>query len=362
MVLSVKKIKVAVLYGGRSAEHEVSLQSAAAVIKNLDKNKFTVIPVAIDKQGKAWVNELEHLTVDEFLPVKTQTSKALSLKDNLCDVVFPVLHGSFGEDGTLQGLLDVLGFPYVGANVLASAIGMDKVIAKRLAQADKIPVVPFVTFNSAQWQSNQVFLQKKIEKELAYPLFVKPVNAGSSVGITKVKKAADLLAAVNLAAEYDTKILVEQALTVREIEVAVLENLSFGEAALVSTLGEIKPQHEFYSYEAKYLDENGAILTIPAVLKEGQAEKIKTLAAKIFTSLACEGMARVDFFMEEATQKIYFNELNTIPGFTKISMYPKLWEATGLSYQELLTHLIELALARHERSSHLKQNQEQTCR
>lgn len=364
MVLPVKKIKVAVLYGGQSAEHEVSLQSAAAVIKNLDKNKFEVIPVSIDKQGHWLVNDLKQFPSDESAPVKTSVSKTLFVpetiinqKESFCDVVFPVLHGSFGEDGTMQGLLEILGLPYVGANVLGSAIGMDKVVAKRLAQADKIPVVPFVTFNTGEWEINQTFVQKRIEKELDYPLFVKPVNAGSSLGITKVKKAADLLAAVNLAAEFDTKILVEQALEVREIEAAVLESLSFGEEPLVSVLGEINPQHEFYSYEAKYLDDKGAKLTIPAMLGEGQSEKIKKLAAKVFISLACEGMARVDFFIEEATQKIYLNEINTIPGFTKISMYPKLWEASGLSYQQLLTHLIELALARHTRLSHLKQSQ-----
>ncbi|BBB15334.1 D-alanine--D-alanine ligase [Candidatus Rickettsiella viridis] len=364
MVLPVKKIKVAVLYGGRSAEHEVSLQSAAAVIKNLDKNKFEVIPVSIDKQGHWLVNDLKQFPLDESAPVKTSVSKELFVPEAIInqtesffDVVFPVLHGSFGEDGTMQGLLEILGLPYVGANVLGSAIGMDKVIAKRLAQADKIPVVPFVTFNTGEWKISQTALQKRIEKELDYPLFVKPVNAGSSLGITKVKKAADLLAAVNLAAEFDTKILVEQALVVREIEVAVLENLSFGEQPLVSVLGEINPQHEFYSYEAKYLDDKGAELIIPAVLQERQSEKIKKLAAKVFSSLACQGMARVDFFIEEATQNVYLNEINTIPGFTKISMYPKLWEASGLSYQQLLTHLIELALARHARLSHLKQSQ-----
>ena len=248
MALPVKKIKVAVLYGGRSAEHEVSLQSAAAVIKNLDKNKFEVIPVSIDKQGHWLVNDLKQFPLDESAPVKTSASKELFVPETIInqtksffDVVFPVLHGSFGEDGTMQGLLEILGLPYVGANVLGSAIGMDKVVAKRLAQADKIPVVPFVTFNTGEWEINQTALQKRIAEELDYPVFVKPVNAGSSLGITKVKKAADLRTAVNLAAEFDTKILVEQALVVREIEVAVLESLSFGEEPLVSVLGEINP-------------------------------------------------------------------------------------------------------------------------
>lgn len=364
MVLPVKKIKVAVLYGGCSGEHEVSLKSAASVIKNIDKNKFDVVPIAIAKQGQWLVNDLKQFSLNESAPVQTKTSKALCVQDKIinpkeffCDVIFPVLHGVFGEDGTIQGLLEILDVPYVGANVLGSAIGMDKVIAKRLALADNIAVIPFVTFNMGEWEKNQAFLIKAIEKELSFPLFVKPVNAGSSLGISKVKNATELAAAVNFAARYDIKILVERALLVREIEVAVLENLSFGKQPLVSVAGEITPQHEFYSYEAKYLDKKGAELTIPAVLKEEQAEKIKILAATIFNSLACESMARVDFFIEEATQKIYFNEINTIPGFTKISMYPKLWEASGLSYQQLLTYLIDLALARHQRVSHLKQSQ-----
>lgn len=361
MISAVNKIKVAVLYGGQSAEHDISLQSAASIISNLDKDKFEVIPIGIDKQGCWFVNSLKDFSVGTSIPVKTPESKAFFLpelifkqKEFLFDVIFPVLHGSFGEDGTMQGLLEMLRIPYVGANVLGSAIGMDKVFSKRLLEADKVSVVPFVWFNTGEWKSNQLALQKNIEKKLGYPLFIKPASTGSSVGISKVKKAADLLAAVNLAAQFDTKILVEKALVVREIEVSVLESLSFGEKPLVSVLGEIKTQHEFYSYAAKYLDEKGAELIIPSVLQEEQATKIKNLAAKIFLSLGCEGMARVDFFIEKATQKIYLNEINTIPGFTKISMYPKLWEASGLCFQKLLTHLIELALARHARVSHLK--------
>ncbi len=350
------------LYGGRSGEHEISLKSAVAVIKNLDKNKFDVIPVAIDKKGQWLLNDVSQLALNESVPVKTSQSKTLYApaelvqKKAFCDIVFPVLHGQFGEDGTIQGLLETLAIPYVGANVLGSAIGMDKVIAKRLAQADNIPVVPFITFNLAQWQNDTELYQKKIDEELQYPIFVKPANAGSSLGISKVKKVADLAEAVELAFRYDTKILIEQALDVREIEAAVLENLTFGEPPLVSRLGEIIPHHEFYSYEAKYVDENGAELAIPAVLLEGQSKQIQSLAAKVFLSLACEGMARVDFFVDKASQKIYFNEINTIPGFTKISMYPKLWEASGRSYQQLLTHLVELALARHARLAKLNRS------
>jgi D-alanine-D-alanine ligase len=363
MALEVKKIRIAVLYGGRSAEHEVSLLSAASVIKNLDQNKFDVMPIGIDEQGRCFVNELQHLYTDDAILLKTKNAQQLSglaeltgHKKALCDVVFPVLHGTFGEDGTIQGLLDILGLAYVGADVLGSAIGMDKDVAKRLARAADIPVVPFVTFNSGHWSVNKTKYREEIEQKIAYPLFVKPANAGSSLGISKVKKAGDLNEAIALAFTYSAKVLVEKAFEVRELEIAVLENQLWGAEALVSRVGEIIPSHEFYSYEAKYLDAKGAELIIPATLKKGQLQQIKSLAAKIFGCLDCSGMARVDFFIEKQSQKIYFNELNTIPGFTKISMYPKLWEASGISYQQLLTHLIELAIARHHRLVQLKRS------
>ncbi len=357
------KIKVAVLYGGRSAEHEVSLLSAASVIKNLDKNKFTIIPIGIDKQGACFINEMQHLYLNDTIVLKTENAQYLhSLvelnrdKKHPVDVVFPVLHGTFGEDGTLQGLLEVLGLPYVGADVLGSAIGMDKDVTKRLANAADIPIIPFLSFNSAAWALKKQQLIQNIEQKIRYPLFVKPANAGSSLGITKVKKPNELADAIALAFTYSTKILLEQALEIREIETAVLENLQWGADPLVSNVGEIIPSHEFYSYEAKYLDPKGAELIIPATLQEGQLQQLKNLAIKIFNCLDCSGMARIDFFIEKRSQKIYFNELNTIPGFTQISMYPKLWEASGLSYQQLLTHLIELALARHQRFSLLKRS------
>lgn len=357
------KTKIAVLYGGCSAEHEISLLSAAAVIKNLDKNKFDVIPIGIDKQGHCFLNEPQHLYSDNAILLKTKNAQPLSglteLKGDkkvLCDVVFPVLHGTFGEDGTIQGLLDILGLAYVGADVLGSAIGMDKACAKRLVRAADIPVVAFLTFNSGQWSANKTKYREAIEQKIAYPLFVKPANVGSSLGITKVKKACELNAAIELALTYSTKVLIEKALEVREIEIAVLENSQWGAEALVSRVGEIIPTHEFYSYEAKYWDAKGAELIIPAALQAGQLQQIKSLAAKIFSCLDCSGMARIDFFIEKQSQKIYFNELNTIPGFTKVSMYPKLWEASGLSYPQLLTHLIELALARYQRLSLLKRS------
>lgn len=357
------KTKVAVLYGGRSAEHEVSLLSAASVIKHLDKNKFTVIPIGIDKQGCCFINEIQHLFLNDTIVLKTKNAECLNSlaelslhKKNQPDVVFPVLHGTFGEDGTIQGLLEILGWPCVGADVLGSAIGMDKDVSKRLAHAAEIPVVPFLSFNSGFWAAKKAELIQSIEQKIPYPLFVKPANAGSSLGITKVKKRDDLVDAIALAFTYSTKVLLEQAFEIREIEVAVLENLQWGGEPLVSRLGEIIPRHEFYSYEAKYLDPKGAELIIPATLQEGQLPQLKALAIKIFNCLDCSGMARIDFFIEKQSQKIYFNELNTIPGFTHISMYPKLWEASGLSYQQLLTHLIELAIARHQRLAKLKRS------
>ena len=357
------KIKVAVLYGGRSAEHEVSLLSAASVIKHLDKNKFTVIPIGIDKQGRGYINEYQHLYLNDGIMLKTKNAERLhSLseltqhKKNLPDVVFPVLHGTFGEDGTIQGLLEILGLAYVGADVLGSVIGMDKDVAKRLADAAEIPVVPFLSFNSGLWSVKKEQLIQNIEQKIPYPLFVKPANSGSSLGVSKVKKPDDLAAAIELAFTYSTKVLFEQAFEIREIEMAVLENLQWGAEPLVSRVGEIIPSHEFYSYEAKYLDPKGAQLIIPATLQEGQWQQLKHLAIKVFNCLDCAGMARIDFFIEKQSQKIYFNELNTIPGFTQISMYPKLWEASGLSYQQLLTQLIELALARHQRLSLLKRS------
>lgn len=355
------KIKLAVLYGGLSAEHEISLQSAAAVISNLDQTKFDIIPIGINKQGHCFINDIRQISTPQLasaLPLQTKTSTTLTtiaqLNAQICDVVFPVLHGSLGEDGTIQGLLEVLGLAYVGADVLGSALGMDKDIAKRLVSAEPIPVIPFLTLDSGLWRTQQVQCIQDISQKISYPLFVKPVNAGSSLGVTKVKKSAELIGAIERAFTYSTRVLVEKAFNVREIEIAVLENLSWGEAPLLSTAGEIIPSHEFYSYDAKYLDAKGAELIIPAVLSAGQLHQLKDLAARIFTRLNCAGMARIDFFIEKKSQKIYFNEINTIPGFTPISMYPKLWEASGIAYQALLTHLIELAMARHRRLASLK--------
>ena len=353
-----KKIKVAVLYGGCSGEHEVSRQSATAVINHLDKNKFEIIPIEIDQQG-GWhllsVSSMQNTSI-KTAQIVSPWSFVAEQQANFCDVWFPVLHGSLGEDGAIQGLLEMLGVPYVGANVLGSAIGMDKEIAKRLAREATIPILPFLAFNTGQWLSHRSDYEAAIQATIAYPLFVKPANTGSSLGISKVKQPSELAAAVERAFQYDTKILVEPALMVREIEVAVLESLHFGLPPEISCAGEIVVNHEFYSYEAKYLDEKAAELMIPAKLSTAHEEQIKHFSVELFRHLATQGMARIDFFIDSHTQAIYFNEINTIPGFTKISMYPKLWEASGRSYADLLTHLITLALQRAARTKQLKRS------
>jgi len=370
------KIKVAVLYGGRSGEHEVSLQSAASVVKYLDRDLFDIVPIGIDKEGCWHLNDIRQINCDASLialPIITQGAELLPSPDcianqaktpqqlsqqqhKLFDVVFPVMHGTLCEDGTLQGLLELADVPYVGAGVLASAVAMDKDISKRLVTAAGIKTLPFTCLKKGLWEKNPAGYIQWINQEFGYPVFVKPANTGSSVGIRKVKHAENLTAAINNAFLYDTKILIEKALTVREIELSVLENLDYGKPPLVSVAGEVVPNHEFYSYEAKYLDENGAQLLIPAPLSSEKMQEAQTMAVCIFELLECEGMARVDLFMDKITGEIYFNEVNTLPGFTNISMYPKLWEATGISYSQLLTRLIELAIARHQRKSGLKRD------
>ncbi len=375
-----KKIRVAVLYGGRSGEHEVSLASAASVIRNLDQERFEVVPIGIDKQGAWWLNDLKQLpldTVGQPLPLKTSQTVALTAPGQLVaavantaiakstahkertegrpfDVAFPVVHGTLCEDGSLQGLLDSMNVAYVGAGVLGSAIGMDKDVAKRLAVANGIKVAPYIVIKHGAWQNEMAYFTKLISDQLHFPVFVKPANTGSSVGIHKVKSVEELATAVNDSFLYDTKILVEKALNVREIELSVLENSQYGSQPLVSIPGEIVPQHEFYSYAAKYLDKDGARLLIPAPLSETQVKQAQQMAAQIFEVLECEGMARVDLFLDKQSDEFYFNEINTLPGFTQISMYPKLWQASGIAYQDLLSRLIELALARFERKQNLK--------
>src|SRR2546423_2624567 len=329
-----KKLRVAVLYGGRSGEHEVSLQSAASVINHLDRDRFEIVPVAIDKQGRWHLNDVSLIEGKKSLPVfkdapsvvlprnSADTSALVGLggsgETKAIDVVFPVVHGPLCEDGTIQGLLELADVPYVGCGVLASAVAMDKEVAKRLARDAGLPIVPYVSLKHERWKKEKQESAEQIQKELGYPVFVKPANLGSSVGVHKVKEAAGLNTALENAFEYDTKVLVEVAVDAREIEVSVLENPDSGADPLVSLPGEIHPTHEFYSYEAKYLDENGATLIIPAKLDLDETKRAQELGRKAFTVLECEGMARVDLFLDRVSEKFFFNELNTIPGFTSI--------------------------------------------
>jgi D-alanine-D-alanine ligase len=368
-----KKLRVAVIYGGRSGEHEISLQSAASVVKHLDRSKYEVIPIAIDKQGRWLLNDLSLMDSSaKCLPIGEESPNvvlpphpsASAAEANLVplqsggasshiDVVFPVMHGPLCEDGSIQGLLQLADLPFVGTGVLGSAVGMDKDVAKRLARDAGIPIVPWVTAKKSKWQGDSHFYDAEVEKNLGFPCFVKPANLGSSVGVHKVKEKSALQAALKDSFQYDTKVLIEKAINAREIEVAILENSQPGMPPMASTVGEIVPTHEFYSYESKYLDENGAVLKIPAAITPEQTKKVQELAQKTFVTLEGEGLARVDFFLDKVTGEFYLNEVNTMPGFTSISMYPKLWEASGISYSELLTRLIDLAIARHQRNSAL---------
>ena len=356
-----KRLRVGILFGGRSGEHEVSLASAASVIRGLDPDKYEAVPIGISKEGHWLTGAGAQKMLPEVLRQGQRvmmnadpTDAALVRLDGSgggqrLDVVFPVIHGTFGEDGTIQGLLDLAGLPFVGSGVLGSAIGMDKDVAKRLLQVAKIPVVPWITVLRHEWEANQEAIQKAIEESFSYPVFVKPATLGSSVGMTKVHGREELAPAITLAAEFAMKILVEKSVTAREIEVSVLGN----HEPKASIPGEIVPHREFYDYAAKYLEE-GTQLLIPAELKPAQVKKIQKLAVEAFRALELSGMARVDFFLEKKGGKLFLNEVNTIPGFTSISMYPKLWEATGIPFRELIDRLIVLALEQHREKARTK--------
>jgi D-alanine-D-alanine ligase len=378
-----KKLRVGVLFGGRSGEHEVSLLSAASVLKAIDRKKFDVVPIGITKDGH-WLaaGDANHLLegdrndvvrrlragdpkatpgaklLQEGIPTLLAPEPAESramlsagsarpAATNL-DVVFPVLHGTFGEDGTIQGLFELAGIAYVGSGVLGSAAGMDKDVMKRLFAESKLPIVRHVTLLRAEWEKTPRKAVARVEAALKYPVFVKPANLGSSVGISKAHDRKELGPALTLAAKYDRKLIVEQGVggkkaKARELEVAVLGN----DSPKASVVGEIIPGKEFYDYEAKYLSE-GSMPVIPAKLSGAETKQIREMAVAAFQACDLSGLARVDFLMEPGgKRRIYLNEVNTMPGFTQISMYPKLWEATGLSYKDLITRLIELALERH---------------
>jgi D-alanine-D-alanine ligase len=359
-----KKLRVGIIFGGRNSEHEVSLLSAASVLKAIDRRKFDVVPIGINKAGY-WLTSgaaqglLEGAAAQTPEPAIALTHiEAAALDSHAAlggqslDVVFPVLHGAFGEDGTVQGLFELAGMAYVGSGVLGSAAGMDKDVMKRLFANAKLPMVKHVTLLRTEWEGAPKKAIARAEAALKYPVFVKPANAGSSVGISKAHNRKELKAALDLASRYDRKLLVEQGVggkktKAREFEVAVLGN----DNPQASVVGEIIPGKEFYDYEDKYLSE-GAVPVVPARLSKAEAKQIREMAIAAFRACDLAGLARVDFLMEpEGKRRIFLNEVNTMPGFTMISMYPKLWEATGLSYKELITRLIELALERHAEKS-----------
>ncbi len=389
-----KKMRVGILFGGRSGEHEISLLSAASVFKAIDQSKYEVVPIGITRDGK-WVTAADaerllqgnagegarathgqlragdpeatpaaavlqngeavvvppepHKSGTALTPFQTDAPvRRASDRAINVDIIFPVLHGTFGEDGTIQGLLELAEIPYVGAGVLGSAAGMDKDIMKSLFRAAGLPIVKHVTVLRSEWESSPKKVQKQVDSKLKYPVFVKPANLGSSVGISKARERKELAPAIDEAAKFDRKIVIEEGVggkknKAREIECSVLGN----DKPLASVPGEIVPSAEFYDYTAKYLDE-GSQLIIPAKLTKAKTRKVQELAVAGFRAVDCSGLARVDFLMDPKSRKIYLNEINTMPGFTSISMYPKLWAASGVSYPELIERLIQLGLERHE--------------
>ena len=357
------KIRVGIIYGGRSGEHEVSLASAAAVFKNLDPARYDAVPIRIEKDGRWTLPDAPPMLAKASDAIEAASRTALEPARNASlaphpggftglgvDVVFPVLHGPYGEDGTVQGLLELANVPYVGAGVLASAVGMDKAAMKLAFIARDLPVCDYEVVSKREWRRDERAVLTRVTGRLGFPVFVKPANLGSSVGISKARHATELRAAIALAAEYDRKIVVEAAVPgAREIEVAVLGN----EEPQVSVPGEIIPSREFYDYEAKYLDE-GSRSIIPAQLTSTQTAEVRRLAAEAFLAIDCAGMARVDFLLARDSGVLYLNEVNTIPGFTTISMYAQMWQASGVSYPALLDRLIELALERHAEKQELR--------
>jgi D-alanine-D-alanine ligase len=386
-----KKIRVGILFGGRSGEHEVSLLSAASVFNAIDKSKYEVVPIGITKEGR-WLTAADaegllvgkppgtpahlragdpeatpgaavlatgesvvvppepHQKAGTLMPFQSHAAMTRRVSDRAInvDVIFPVLHGTFGEDGTIQGLLELADIPYVGAGVLGSAAGMDKDVMKSLFKAAGLPIVKHVTILRSQWETEPKKVQKLVESKLKYPVFVKPANLGSSVGISKVHDRKELGPAIEEAAKFDRKIVIEEGVggkknKAREIEVSVLGN----DKPEASVPGEIVPCKEFYDYDAKYVDE-GSVPIIPAKLTKAETKKVQQLAVSAFQAVDGSGLSRVDFLMDPKSHKIYLNEINTMPGFTSISMYPKLWAASGLTYRDLIERLIQMGIERHE--------------
>lgn len=364
----VEKVRIGVIFGGRSGEHEVSLMSARSILAALNPEKYTIIQIGLSHEG-AWLigegvldalenNTQNKLGAGAMFPDPTRhglyTLQPVQQGDLLTfitdlDVIFPVLHGTFGEDGTIQGFLEMLDIAYVGAGVLGSALGMDKAVFKDVMRTVGVPVVESITVNRREIRENIDDVLQRCEKLASYPLFVKPVNLGSSVGITKCRNRSDLYEGILDAARYDRRIMIERGVEAREIEVSVLGN----DDPKASVPGEIIPADEFYSYEAKYHNDRSQLI-IPAPISVELTQRIQSMAVKAFLAVDCAGMARADFLLDKNTDELFLNEINTIPGFTRISMYPKLWNASGLSYPELVDKLVELAL---ERKSEREQNE-----
>jgi len=360
-----KKIRIGLIFGGRSGEHEVSLASAESVMANLDRDRYEIVPIGITREG-SWLLGTEPQMLRATASggthdMEAESTKAVTLtgdprlrrlipvdkgedlgNQGSIDIIFPVLHGTYGEDGALQGLLEMANMPYVGCGVLGSAMGMDKEKMKLVFQAVGLPVAEYLVYRRNQWERSPQDILNAIEQELGYPCFVKPVNLGSSVGVNKAHDRIELEHAIHVAAEYDRKIIIERGLNCREVECAVLGN----DEPIASVVGEAISSNEFYDYRAKYIDGKSQVV-IPADIAQETAEEVRRQAVQAFLALDLSGLARVDFFIEKETDIVYINEVNTMPGFTTISMYPKLWEASGLSYPQLMDRLIELAIERH---------------
>ncbi|HER25407.1 MAG TPA: D-alanine--D-alanine ligase [Candidatus Atribacteria bacterium] len=358
-----KKIRVGLIFGGRSGEHEVSFCSATSIIKAIDKDKYTIVPIGITKEGR-WISPQDSELALQTGKIEGESSvfllndpsgSALIRTDNnqradksltleRIDLIFPILHGPYGEDGTIQGFLELANIPYVGSGVASSSISMDKDFMKTIFQQRGLPILKWVTIKRKEWQKDKEKILSLIQAKFEYPLFVKPANLGSSVGITKVHKKEELDEAIDLASAYDRKILIEEGLEeAREIECGVLGN----DEPLASVVGEVIPAGEFYDYNSKYID-GGTQLIIPAELPVNVSKKVQEIALHAFKAVDAVGMARVDFFVSKKENKIYLSEINTIPGFTSVSMYPRLWEASGVPYSELIDRLLQLALERHQ--------------
>jgi D-alanine-D-alanine ligase len=353
----VKKLRVGVIYGGRSGEHEVSIASAAAIFKHLDPAKYEAVPIRIEKNGRWALGDVAPTALSAADVIAQQRTETLQTVEPSAavtatgvDVVFPVLHGPYGEDGTVQGLLELADVPYVGSGVLGSAAGMDKGFMKTLFAAAGLPVGPYAVILRRDWERDGASATTHVAETLGYPVFVKPANLGSSVGISKARSDTEFSAAMELALQFDRKIVIEAAIPeAREIECSVLGN----DEPEASVPGEVVPSKEFYDYEAKYLT-GGSKELIPAPLTPQQVRTIQDLSIRAFQAVECAGMARVDFLMNRTTEEIFLNEVNTIPGFTTISMYPKLWGACGLPFPALLDRLVALALERHAEKQKLK--------